>query len=222
MRGRRCLIAIGLCLTGLVTLGVVGCSAVSRVAEPSFTTSLRDGDFEVRRYGPRVVAETRVSGDWTTAGNEGFRRLFGYISGKNHGRSEIAMTAPVGQRRTDEESQKIAMTAPVGQRREGDEWIVSFVMPEGAKLESLPRPDDGRITLREVAPAEVVVVRFSGRWTTANIQEQTAAARGWAASRNIQIADTPEVARYDPPFRPWFLRRNEVWFAVEREDLPVQ
>lgn len=207
-------VGIGLCLAGLVALAAMGCSAVTRVEEPSFTTAFRDGDFELRRYGPRVVAETKVSGEWSEAGNEGFRRLFGYISGKNHGGAKIAMTAPVGQQRSSPASEKIAMTAPVGQRRDGGEWVVSFTMPESSTLETLPRPADARITLREIAPVEVVVVRFSGRWTVENMDEQTAAVRAWAASRRIAISDASEVARYDPPFMPWFMRRNEIWFAV--------
>lgn len=208
---------VGLGVAGLLTLGLIGCSAFARVEEPGFTTTLRDGDFELRHYGPRVVAETHVAGDWSAAGNEGFRRLFGYISGKNSGRSEIAMTAPVSQRRAGERGEKIAMTAPVGQRRDGDDWVVSFTMPEGAKLASFPRPEDERIVLREIAPVDVAVVRFSGRWTTSNMQERAAAVRAWATSRALRVSDEPEVNRYDPPFRPWFLRRNEVWFVVQAE-----
>lgn len=70
-------VGIGLCLVGGLAIVAMGCSAATRVEEPSFTTALRDGDFELRRYGPRVVAETKISGEWSEAGNEGFRRLFG-------------------------------------------------------------------------------------------------------------------------------------------------
>jgi hypothetical protein len=193
-------------------VATAGCRAMASVGEPPFTATVREGDFELRRYGPRVVAETQVSGDWSEAGNEGFRRLAGYIFGKNGGRQEIAMTAPVAQRRGA--GVKLAMTAPVGQRREGDTWTVSFTMPAGETLATLPRPDDPRVVLRELPPVEVAVVRFSGRWTDANMQARAESLRAWTQSRGLRAVGEPEVNRYDPPFKPWFLRRNEVWVEV--------
>lgn len=193
-----------------LALAATGCAAVARVEEPAFAVQVREGDFEVRRYGPRVVATTQVEGDWSSAGNEGFRRLAGFIFGKNHQKTEIAMTAPVGQRR----GESIAMTAPVGQRGGGTSWTVSFTMPAGSTLEALPRPDDPRVVL-ELAPAvDVAVVVFSGRWTEALMRERTAALRAWVASRRLRVDGEPEVNRYDPPFKPWFMRRNEVWLPV--------
>lgn len=184
---------------------------MARTEEPRHTAELREGDFELRRYEPRVVAETRVEGPWDAAVNEGFRRLAGYIFGGNHARSKIAMTAPVGQRAAGE---KIAMTAPVGQRGDGGAWIVTFTMPAGRPLASFPEPDDPRVTLREVPGEQVVAVRFSGRWTDANMREHTEALRSWARGKGLVIAAEPEVNRYDPPWTPWFMRRNEVWFVV--------
>lgn len=200
-----------------VALGNAGCGAMARVEEPTFTTKVREGDFELRRYGPRVVAETVVEGDWGEAGNEGFRRLAGYIFGKNGGRAEIPMTAPVAQR-ADSGGTKLAMTAPVAQRQEASgsrpAWTVAFMMPAGETLASLPRPEDARVMLRERPPVEVAVVRFSGRWTDANVHEHTEALRGWVRGRGLRAVSEPEVNRYDPPFKPWFLRRNEVWLEV--------
>lgn len=67
------------------------------VAEPPFTLEIHE---DVRRYAARVVAETLVmGGSFHAAGNEGFRRLAGYIFGGNRIRQTIAMTAPVGGRR---------------------------------------------------------------------------------------------------------------------------
>lgn len=197
-----------------VTSSSAGCAAVARVEEPAFVTTAKDGDFELRRYGPRVVAETVVSGDWSESGNEGFRRLAGYVFGKNGGRSKIAMTAPVAQR-SSESGAKIAMTAPVAQRPEpGGAWTVAFMMPEGESLASLPRPDDPRVVLRERPPIEVAVVTFSGRWTEANMREREIALREWIRARGLRAVSEPEVNRYDPPFKPWFARRNEVWLEV--------
>jgi hypothetical protein len=198
-----------------------GC-AVAHVQEPRYATQTREGTFEVRTYGARCVAETTVTGDWSEAGNEGFRRLAGYIFGKNHRRVKIAMTAPVAQapRAKTEEGERLAMTAPVAQRRQGTSWTVAFTMPEGETLATLPIPDDPRIVLREIPPARVAVVRFSGRWTDANMREREDALRRWTSARKLAVVGGPEVNRYDPPFKPWFLRRNEVWLDLADEAAP--
>lgn len=106
------------------------------------------------------------------------------------------------------------MTAPVAERPAGDAWSVMFMMPPGETLGSLPTPTDAHVVLRELPKAEVAVVRFSGRWTDANIKQHTDALRAWAAARGLSVTGEPEVNRYDPPFKPWFLRRNEVWLEV--------
>jgi hypothetical protein len=198
-----------------------GC-AVAQVQEPHYATQTSDGAFEVRKYGARVVAETTVTGDWNEAGNEGFRRLAGYIFGKNRRRAKIAMTAPVAQtpRTEREEGERLAMTAPVAQRRQGASWTVAFTMPEGETLATLPIPDDPRVVLREIPSARVAVVRFSGRWTDANMKEHEAALRRWTSARKLPVVGEPEVNRYDPPFKPWFLRRNEVWLGLADETGP--
>lgn len=188
--------------------------------EPVHEVIAHDGAFELRRYPPRVVAETAVDGAWSEAGNQGFRRLAGYIFGGNRGRTKLAMTAPVGVR----PGVQLAMTAPVAQRPApsapggasdaGDGWLVTFTMPKGETLASLPVPVDARVVLRELPPTEVAVVKFSGRWTDDNMAQRTAALRKWVAARGLTVTSEPEVNRYDPPFKPWFLRRNEVWLEV--------
>jgi len=203
----------------LAAAASIGCATVTSAAEPKYEIETKEGAFEVRRYGARVVAQTNVAGDWDDASNEAFRRLAGYIFGKNSGRKKMAMTAPVGQAakaQTDVASgTRIAMTAPVAQKRDGDAWTVTFTMPEGETLASLPRPDDDRVHLREVLPVRVATVRFSGRWTHANLDEHETALRAWVASRKLAVEGEPEVNRYDPPFKPWFLRRNEIWLRIE-------
>ena len=92
---------------GAALLAAVGAAAWfvtqgRRVEEPACTVEARDGDFEVRRHAPRVVAETEVTGTRDVASNEGFRRIAAYIYGGNHRRERVAMTAPVSQRSAGE------------------------------------------------------------------------------------------------------------------------
>jgi hypothetical protein len=209
-------------VAALATALLISGCIVANTPEPQYVTQVQDGAFEVRRYGPRVVAETTVKGDWNNAGNEGFRRLAGYIFGKNRRETKIAMTAPVAQapQQKAEEGIKLPMTAPVAQQRQGDAWTVAFTMPEGETLQTLPAPQDPRVVLREVPPMRVAVVRFSGRWTDANMKDHEVALRRWADGRKLTVTGEAEVNRYDPPFKPWFLRRNEVWLPLAADSLP--
>ena len=129
------------------------------IEEPSYNVLETEGNFELRKYSSYIVAETYVEGDFEAVGSEGFRRLAAYIGGKNQKKESISMTAPVSQRAV---SEKIAMTAPVSQARENGKWRIAFVMPSAYTMETLPTPDDDRITLREEREKTVAVIRYSG------------------------------------------------------------
>ena len=107
---------------------------------------------------------------------------------------------------------------PVAQRREGEAWTVAFTMPEGETIRTIPTPDDQRVVLRELPPTRVSVVRFSGRWTEANMKEHEAELRRWTNERKLNVIGEAEVNRYAPPFHPWFVRRNDVWFPLAAAD----
>jgi hypothetical protein len=183
------------------------------VEQAAYTVEVTEGDFELRRYPVRVVAETFVAGDFDDVGGEGFRRLVGYIRGRNRSRDSIAMTAPVGQ---EAASEKISMTAPVTQEALSGSYRITFVMPAGYTLASLPEPLDERVQLREEPARWMAAVRYGGTWRRSRYQEQRRRLEAWIAERGLSPSGTPAVwARYDPPFMPWFLRTNEVLVEVE-------
>jgi hypothetical protein len=181
------------------------------VEEPKFRAALAEGDLEIRQYAPVIVAETVVEGDWRTAGNAGFRRLANYIFGGNDGGRKIAMTAPVSQGRP---GQRIAMTAPVAQERRGEKWVVAFTMPSEYSLDRLPVPDDPAVRLRPVGERRVGAIRFSGSWDAGRFEAKAADLRRWLESKGETTIGEPVAARYDPPWTPWFLRRNEILFEL--------
>jgi hypothetical protein len=187
-------------------------SPAMAIEEPAHTVIERDDPFEIRDYQSYVVAETFVDGAFDSVGNEGFQRLFRYISGDNRGAEKITMTAPVEQ---EAAPAKIAMTAPVEQQRAGGRWRVAFVLPASYTLANAPRPTDDRIVLAEVAPRRVAVVRYRGTWSESRYDEQLAALRGFIDKRGLAAVGEPVFARYDPPFMPWFLRRNEIQIPVQ-------
>ena len=171
-----------------------------------------DGEFEIRDYAPHVLAETVIAGAFGRAGNEAFGKLFRYISGDNRSRHKVAMTAPVSQERTGE---MIEMTAPVGQQPAEDRWVVSFTMPASSTLETLPEPGDPQVTLRQVPARRMAALRYSGLWTERSYLRHKLRLESWIRTRGLRIAGDPVWARYNPPFAPWFLRRNEILVPVD-------
>jgi hypothetical protein len=159
---------------------------------------------EIRGYAPYIVAETVVEAEsLKEASNQGFRRLAAYIFGENRTREKMDMTAPVG-------SEKMAMTAPVGTVSEGGRYTISFVMPSKYTLETLPMPIDTQITIRQIPARRVAAITFSGFWSESNFSERTEKLRSWLKSEGLEAASIPQIARYNMPLTPWFLRRNEV------------
>jgi len=203
-------------MAGLLSLSILGERAMS-YEEPQYTVVSAEGDFEYRQYDPYLVSETIIKGarDADAASSEGFRRLFGYISGKNSSQSKISMTVPVSQGA----SEKIAMTVPVQQSAAEEGWRVSFMLPSEFTLETAPVPTDTRVYVREVPGRLMVVQKFSGRWTESNYNKHEQELAQYVAAAGLSTAGTIERAAYNAPFSiPWF-RRNEV--MVEIEGLPA-
>jgi hypothetical protein len=182
--------------------------------EPAFSVIIQEGEFEVRDYPALIAAEVSVPGSRDEASNAGFRLLAGYIFGGNTRRQSIAMTAPVVQERSTNET--IAMTAPVTQSGRDGAWVVRFVMPSTHTLETLPLPNDARVRLVPVPPQRFAVVRFSGLARPDEVERRTGALRAFMEQQQLRAAGSPSLARYDPPWTLWFMRRNEVWIPIAR------
>ena len=188
----------------------------SGTEEPAFEILGTEAGLEIRRYGPRLAAETIVEADERGARSQGFSRLAGYIFGGNAGAARIAMTAPVAQAGARgeglQQGERIAMTAPVAQAMTGEGHVIRFFLP--AALRNPPAPNDARVRIVEVAGETVAVFRFTGSIDPGSV----AAARarllaalprtGWVA------AGEPVTWFYDPPWTIPALRRNEIAIPV--------
>jgi hypothetical protein len=175
--------------------------------EPHYVRRPLTDDVEIRQYGPRIAAETSVADDEDRARNIGFRRLAGYIFGGNHRGEEISMTAPVSQQAGDE----IAMTAPVAQSRNNrGQWTIRFFMPSKWTMETLPQPDDDKVSLVEVPGETVAVLRFSGDRSPKAVAEHADRLRKTLRDKDIEAAGEPVAWFYDPPWTLPFRRRNEI------------
>jgi hypothetical protein len=159
-----------------------------------------------------VVAEVVVQGTADEASSQGFSLLAGYIFGKNRGERKMAMTAPVTQ---TAEPMKMAMTAPVTQTAAGGGgYRVQFVLPKSITLATAPEPTDDRVKLREVPASRVAVIRYSGLWSQANQDEHLAQLEAVLKAEGQAWTGEPVLSRYNPPWTPWFMRRNEIWLRL--------
>jgi effector-binding domain-containing protein len=81
-------------------------------------------------------------------------------------------------------------------------------------MDTIPQPSDPAVQLRAVPAFRAAVIRYSGFWSEEGFQEHLQELRSWIAKQNLEVTGDPVWARYDPPFKPWFMRRNEILIPV--------
>jgi hypothetical protein len=171
----------------------------------SYEVTGTEGGIEFRLYPALVLATVDDPGD-----DSGFSALFSYITGNNRAQGKIPMTAPVIT------AEKIPMTAPVI----SDTRTMSFVMPAGKDRNELPEPLDPRVQLLTIPQREMAVIRFGGYAEKDEVASYTSRLLEGLKKSGIPIAGGPVLMRYNAPWTPGFLRRNEVAVEVERQGTP--
>jgi hypothetical protein len=191
-------------------------NAAMAIEEPKFTLIEKEQSFELRAYQPKLIAEVLVDGDMSEASSKGFKLIADFIFGNNtaqSGKSEkISMTAPVAVKASAE---KISMTAPVGLQQSNKGWRVYFVMPSQYTLQTLPKPNNPKVSIKLIPTQKFAVIRFSGLIGEEKMAVKEAELNQWMARRNLKPITSPELARYNPPWTLPFLRRNEIMVEVE-------
>jgi len=168
------------------------------VETPSYKITEQIDGVEIRLY-PKLILAT-VSGDDVGAP---FRILFDYISGNNSGGSKISMTAPVIT------PERIDMTAPVI----SGGGSMSFVVPSKYTMESVPVPNDGRVRIHEVPERKLAVLRFRGWARDESVEKRKVKLLSVLRDSGIETIGEPSLLRYNSPWTPGFMRRNEI--AIE-------
>jgi SOUL heme-binding protein len=181
------------------------------IEEPDYEVLRKFDNVEVRQYAPYVVAEVVLATPAESAGSQAFPILAGYIFGKNKGEKKFAMTAPVTQTAAP---MRMDMTAPVTQAAVAGGTRVQFVLPKGVTLATAPEPIDPRVQLRVVPAGNWAVIRYSGTWSQANYLEHLDGLKAALQAAGVATQGEPVLARYNAPFTPWFMRRNEIWLAL--------
>jgi len=200
------------------TIFTSSCSVFyGEIEEPSYKLLKENANIEIRKYDPYIIAKVEVSGDKDESVNKGFRKLADYIFGNNIAKSEIRMTAPVSQTFKQQNSEKIAMTAPVNQTsKNGKNWEISFVMPSKFKdISDLPKPVNNEVKFNKVESAKKAVIRFSGLASESNFRENEQELVNFLNKNNYEYIGESSYHYYNPPWTPWFMKRNEVSFELK-------
>lgn len=155
-------------------------------------------NIEIRKYPKMLLAI--VEG---YEGDSGFGLLFNYISGNNKTQKKIPMTAPVIT------SEKISMTAPVITKNN----YMAFVLPSFYSKDTVPTPINNEVKVKEQEEKIFAVLRFSGKTSNKRVVEKIENLLFILKDNKIKTKNEPILMRYNSPFAPGFIRRNEV--AVE-------
>ncbi len=163
-----------------------------------YTVLAQHKGFELRKYPAGIQIETTVGGDFINAGNLGFRPLVQYISGNNSARQSIAMTAPVIQ-----------------ESASASKHMVRFVLPEDMKPSDVPGANSSNVKVIQVPEHLAAAKRFSGSWNQDKFDLEGQKLISELLSSGLETEGNLYFARFDPPWKPGFLKRNEVLIKVK-------
>jgi hypothetical protein len=162
----------------------------------------RKGNIEHRTYPDAVYAEIIVKGGRKSSINEGFQQLYEFISGKNTAGKKIAMTAPVVQEY-------------LGKQAGMNAWAVRFFMPNTYSMETLPKPSNPNIVVKNEKDVKLISLRFNGSFDTDNLEKHRKELEAYLEQENIEPFGEEMYAAYNAPWTPPFMRRNEVMYKVK-------
>ncbi|MBW8192471.1 heme-binding protein [Neiella marina] len=181
------------------------------IEEPNYQLVEKVDEFELRAYSAMVIAETVAQGPIDDASSQGFRAVADFIFGNNTAKSggseKISMTAPVT---IAPGSEAQTMQSEASLKNEQGMWKIHFVMPSAYSMDTLPEPSNQAVSLAEIPPRNMAVLRFSGLTGERKVAEKTQLLMDWMTSRNLTPKSAPKLARYNPPWTLPFWRRNEV------------
>ena len=156
-------------------------------------------NIEIRKYPEIILAIVEDKND-----NSAFGLLFNYISGYNNFEKNIEMTAPVIN------SKKIEMTSPVISK----ENYMAFIMPSEYNKKNIPIPLDPRVKIKVQKERALAIIKFGGNSTNSKIKKYKEKLLEELKKKNIKTKDEPLLFRYNSPFAPPFIRKNEVGIEI--------
>lgn len=183
--------------------------------EPEFKIILEEGNFQVREYDPKIIAQVEVEGDFDEASSRGFKLLADYIFGNNllDGASKkISMTSPVEMSPLAE---NLLMTSSVMDDQVNNKWSINFVMPQEFSLDTLPKPNNFQVNIIEVPKEKYAVIVFSGLVRESSYTEKAELLFDYLKKNSFKQQGAIKIARYNPPWTLPFFRRNELMVRID-------
>ncbi|XP_038052882.1 heme-binding protein 2-like [Patiria miniata] len=167
---------------------------------PKYTMDYQTKDYEKRSYPLSMWVSTTIIGvHYDKASQEGFDKLFSYISGHNSENKKIAMTAPVIDRVIPGQGPDCA-----------DNFTVSFMVPFELQPNA-PQPMDKTVFLSTIPAHQAYVRSYPGFSNEAKfLSEAEALANALNATQSYD-SSFYYTAGYDSPFTI-LERHNEIWF----------
>jgi len=160
--------------------------------EPNYEIVYESDLYQIRFYEERLVVQTSYGEE-----DNGFMKLFRYISGANTN------------------SEKIDMTTPVTQSNMGESKIMQFYLPSKFDISNTPLPNNDSLQISFIEEGFFAVIRYSGRSTDRNFKKHSEILKRKLQEQDILIKGPPIKATYNGPFTFPPFRRNEVMYLVE-------
>jgi hypothetical protein len=196
------------------------------VREPAYKVVMKKEGYEVRKIQSYLTAHVDMIGSYDKTINEGFKILYAYISGNNHSRACMTMKLPMLHEMC-QKGQSISMMAPViidasekaasirGSGAGPESYRITFVLPHGYSLATVPQPRDKRIMLEEEQAKTVAVYPFRWYPTKERVEKQKVLFVAMLKRDKLCVRSAISLARYNPPFVLPLFMRNELMVAVE-------
>ena len=183
--------------------------------EPEFKLISEEGEFQIREYDPKIIAQVEVEGDFDEASSRGFKLLADYIFGNNllDGESKkISMTTPVEM---SPMADNLLMTSSILDDKVNNKWSINFVMPQEFSLDTLPKPNNSQVNIIEVPKEKYAVIVFSGLVRESSYAEKAELLSNYLEENSFKQQGAIKIARYNPPWTLPFFRRNELMVRID-------
>ena len=188
---------------------------VMATEEPEFKLVSEEGEFQIREYDPKIIAQVEVVGNFDQASSKGFKLLADYIFGNNlldGGSKKISMTTPVEM---SPMAENLLMTSSIMDDQINNKWSINFVMPQEYSLDTLPKPNNPQVSIIEAPKEKYAVIVFSGLVRESSYAEKAELLSNYLEENGFKQQGAIKIARYNPPWTLPFFRRNELMVRID-------